>query len=113
MEFLTHEPLKPMSSAGITALSLLSLRHASEHGVEIARVLVEPGALLRPQSLPGAEQVWVGVCGVGLLLLADRQTRCFSANEVVRFAHGDLHGFQNTGQGPFIYLSVTFAPIAG
>lgn len=108
MEFLTHEPIKPFSNAGITALSLLMPRHPTGHGVEIARVLVDPGALLRPHALPESEQIWIGVSGVGLLLLADHQTRCFAANEVVRFAGGDLHGFQNTGQGPFIYLSVTF-----
>ena len=30
---------------------------------------------------------------------------------VVRFADGELHGFENTSQAPFTYLSVTSPPI--
>jgi quercetin dioxygenase-like cupin family protein len=30
---------------------------------------------------------------------------------VVRFEDGDLHGFRNAGDAPFVYLSVTSPPV--
>jgi mannose-6-phosphate isomerase-like protein (cupin superfamily) len=34
-----------------------------------------------------------------------------AAGDVVRFADGDLHGFRNSGEVPFVYLSVTSPPV--
>jgi mannose-6-phosphate isomerase-like protein (cupin superfamily) len=34
-----------------------------------------------------------------------------TAGDVVRFADGDLHGFHNPGDVPFVYLSVTAPPV--
>jgi len=45
------------------------------------------------------------------LLLSDGGEQPFSAGELVRFADGDIHGFQNTSAVPFEYISVTSPPI--
>ena len=34
-----------------------------------------------------------------------------AAGDVVRFADGDLHGFRNASDVPFVYLSVTAPPV--
>ena len=41
----------------------------------------------------------------------DERTEPFAAGDVVHFADGDLHGFRNPGDAPFIYLSVTAPPV--
>ena len=55
--------------------------------------------------------MWVALRGAGTLLFANDATAPFSAGDVARFAEGDVHGFQNTGPGPFEYLAVTAPPI--
>jgi mannose-6-phosphate isomerase-like protein (cupin superfamily) len=60
---------------------------------------------------PASEQIWVALEGSGILLLDDERTEPFVAGDVVRFADGDLHGFRNPGDAPFIYLSVTAPPV--
>jgi mannose-6-phosphate isomerase-like protein (cupin superfamily) len=58
-----------------------------------------------------SEQVWVALEGSGILLLDDERTEPFTAGDVVRFADGDLHGFRNDKDMPFVYLSVTAPPV--
>ena len=53
----------------------------------------------------------MALAGRGTLLLADAGRRPFAAGDVVRFADADLHGFENTGAEPFVYLSVTAPPL--
>ena len=49
--------------------------------------------------------------GNGILLLDHERTEPFFAGDVVRFADGDLHGFRNASDVPFVYLSVTAPPV--
>jgi quercetin dioxygenase-like cupin family protein len=49
--------------------------------------------------------------GTGRLLLAENEVRAFSAGEVARFSEGEIHGFENDGSSPFVYISVTSPPI--
>ena len=79
--------------------------------VTITRVTVQPGAINPPHRHPASEQIWVALEGSGILLLDDERTEPFAAGDVVRFADGDLHGFRNPGDVPFIYLSVTAPPV--
>ena len=46
-----------------------------------------------------------------MLQLSEGKIMPFVQGEVVRFADGDIHGFQNTGSEPFVYISVTSPPI--
>ncbi len=62
-----------------------------------------------PLRNPGV--TWIALEGAGTLLLADGATRAFMAGEVARFADGEVHGFENTSDAPFVYLSVTSPPI--
>ena len=77
----------------------------------ITRVVVEQGAIQPPHMHPTSEQIWVAVSGQGMLLLGAQERKPISAGDVARFADGDVHGFENTGSEPFVYLSVTAPPI--
>jgi quercetin dioxygenase-like cupin family protein len=58
-----------------------------------------------------SEQIWVAIRGSGRLLLEDGMFMSFSAGDVVRFEDNDLHGFENTGETDFEYMSVTSPPV--
>lgn len=64
-----------------------------------------------PHRHPNSEQIWVALKGDGKLLLDDDVVMSFSAGDVVRFEDNDLHGFENTGETDFEYMSVTSPPI--
>ena len=64
-----------------------------------------------PHRHPASEQIWVALEGSGILLLDDERQEPITAGDVVRFADGDLHGFHNPGDVPFVYLSVTAPPV--
>ena len=49
--------------------------------------------------------------GIGTLLLKDGTTLEFRHGQVVRFEAGDLHGFKNTSNTSFKYISITSPPI--
>ena len=64
-----------------------------------------------PHRHPASEQIWVALEGSGILLLDDERREPITAGDVVRFADGDLHGFRNASDVPFVYLSVTAPPV--
>lgn len=111
MEFITKDKIRALSNPGVTSLQLLSPRNSNSSRVTITRVTVQPGASQPPHTHNASEQVWVAVSGSGDLLLAGGERRRISAGEVVRFADGDIHGFENTASEPFVYMSVTAPPI--
>ena len=90
---------------------MLFPENSSSRRVTITRVTVEPGAVNPPHRHPASEQIWVALEGNGILLLDHERTEPFSAGDVVRFADGDLHGFRNASDVPFVYLSVTAPPV--
>ena len=79
--------------------------------VTITRVTIARGAKNPPHAHATSEQIWVALHGSGSLLLAGAATAPFTEGDVVRFAEGDVHGFENTGPGEFVYLSVTSPPV--
>ncbi len=111
MEFLTEAEFKRLANPGVTSLQLLSPHNSASARVTITRVTVAPGAVQPRHAHAASEQIWVALAGAGTLLLGDGRTRAFAAGEVARFADGDVHGFENTGAEPFVYLSVTSPPI--
>jgi len=58
-----------------------------------------------------AWRIILAISGAGTLLLDQAKTQPIAAGEVVRFADGDIHGFQNLSAEPFVYISVTSPPI--
>jgi quercetin dioxygenase-like cupin family protein len=111
VEFLTQEQFKVLSNPGVTSTQLLSPHNSASTRVTITRVIVDPGATQPPHFHQFSEQIWLAVSGKGMLLLAGGLTHAFGAGEVVRFADGNIHGFTNSGEEPFVYVSVTSPPI--
>jgi len=111
MEIVRKSSITTLSNSGVQSEQLLFPENSSSRRVTITRVTVQPGSINPPHRHPASEQIWVALEGSGILLLDDERTEPFAAGDVVRFADGDLHGFRNPGDVPFIYLSVTAPPV--
>jgi mannose-6-phosphate isomerase-like protein (cupin superfamily) len=111
MEFLNDTDIIRLSNPGVVSEQLLSPHNSASTRVTITRVTVDPGASQPRHAHEHSEQVWVALSGSGMLMLGGGETRDFRAGQIVRFADGDIHGFQNTSTEPFIYISVTSPPI--
>ncbi len=111
MEFLTTADFVALSNPGVRSLQLLSPHNASSARVTITQVTVERGATQIRHAHASSEQIWIALAGAGELLLGEDRRRAFQHGEVVRFADGEVHGFENTGRDPFVYLSVTSPPL--
>jgi quercetin dioxygenase-like cupin family protein len=111
MEIMRKASIATLSNAGVQSEQLLFPENSSSRRVTITRVTVQPQAVNPPHRHAASEQIWVALAGSGALLLADHRTEPLAAGDVVRFEDGDLHGFRNTGDASFVYLSVTSPPI--
>lgn len=111
MEFLKADSFKQLSNPGVQSTQLLSPHNSASSRVTITSVTVEPGAEQPRHAHATSEQIWIAVKGSGMLLLADGAALAFHAGQVVRFEDGDVHGFKNTGDAPFKYISITSPPI--
>ena len=111
MEIIRHDQVQAFVNSGVTSHQLLFPENSTSSRVTITKVVLAPGAVSPRHQHPSSEQVWVALCGTGLLLLANDETVPFSTGDIARFEDGDVHGFQNTGAVPFEYLSVTSPPI--
>jgi len=111
MELIRHEQIPVLTNPGVASHQLLFPENSSSSRVTITKVVIDPGSSNARHKHAASEQVWVALRGSGLLLLADDATAPFSAGDVVRFAENDVHGFHNTGDEPFEYLSVTSPPV--
>ena len=111
MEFIGRTEVVSFSNGGVTSEQLLFPENSGSQRVTITRVTVAPGAKNPPHAHATSEQIWVALCGSGVLLLGGAATAPFAEGDVVRFAEGDIHGFENTGSVEFVYLSVTSPPL--
>lgn len=111
MEIIRAAAIATLSNSGVASQQLLFPGNSSSTRVTITRVTVAPGARNPPHRHPSSEQVWVALRGSGQLLLENGETVTFCAGDVVRFADNELHGFENTGESEFEYLSVTSPPV--
>jgi quercetin dioxygenase-like cupin family protein len=100
-----------LSNSGITSRQLLFPENSRSERVTVTRVTVAPGAKNPPHRHASSEQIWVALRGSGQLLLENGKAVPFHAGDLVRFEDNDLHGFENTGEGEFEYLSVTSPPV--
>lgn len=107
MEFIRALDAGASTESGVTLRRLLYPETSSSERLTITGVTVAPGARNEPHRHASFEQVWVAVRGSGRLLLEGGVTMPFSAGDVVRFEENDLHGFENTGDVDFEYVSVT------
>lgn len=111
MEFLAQDSFKQLSNPGVESVQMLSPHNSTSTRVTITSVTVAPGAEQPRHQHEASEQIWIAVAGNGTLLLQDLSTKSFEQGQVVRFEDGDVHGFKNTGQVPFVYISITSPPI--
>lgn len=100
-----------LSNSGVTSQQLLFPGNSRSGRVTITRVTVAVGAKNPPHRHAASEQVWIALRGSGLLLLDEGRALPFAAGDVARFEDNDLHGFENTGESEFEYLSVTSPPV--
>jgi quercetin dioxygenase-like cupin family protein len=111
VEIIRSTEIASFANGGVTSEQLLFPENSQSQRVTITRVTIAPGARNPPHAHAASEQVWVALRGSGILLLGGAITAPFAEGDVVRFAEGDVHGFENTGTVEFEYLSVTSPPI--
>ena len=111
MEFIRSSYIKELANPGVVSRQLLNPENSESTRVTITEVHLEPGACQPRHTHDASEQIWYALKGNGKLLLADDETKDFSAGDVVRFADKDVHGLLNDGGTEFVYLSVTAPPI--
>lgn len=111
MELIRAAQIQAFSNSGVTSRQLLFPENSSSTRLTVTRVTVKPGARNPPHRHPASEQVWIALRGEGRLQLEAGRSEPFAEGDVVRFADGDLHGFENTGERDFEYLSVTSPPV--
>ena len=111
MELIRAGQIQAFSNSGVTSRQLLFPENSSSTRLTITRVTVKPGARNPPHRHPASEQVWIALRGEGRLQLEAGRSEAFAEGDVVRFEDGDLHGFKNTGEQEFEYLSVTSPPV--
>ena len=111
MEFLEPDSFKKLSNPGVQSTQLLSPENSNSNRVTITSVTVQPGAEQPRHAHSTSEQIWITVDELGTLLLKDETTLAFNQGQVVRFEDGDIHGFKNTSDTPFTYISITSPPI--
>ena len=78
--------------------------------ITMTRVTMEPGAISTRHSHAISEQTWIVEAGSATLLLADNQTEELRTGDIIRTPAGTIHGIENTGSEPFVYLTVTSPP---
>jgi len=111
MEFFAQEQFRTLANPGVVSVQLLSPHNSPSSRITITQVTMQAGAVQPRHAHPASEQIWVAISGSGKLLLADGATREFTVGNVARFAAGDVHGFDNAGPEPFVYMSMTTPPI--
>ena len=111
MEIIRRAEIESLANPGVTSRQMLSPANAPTAGVTITEVTVEPGGANPRHAHSGAEQVWIALRGIGVILVADGASTPFGEGDVARFAPGDVHGFHNTGTSDFVYLAVTSPPV--
>jgi quercetin dioxygenase-like cupin family protein len=111
MELIRHESFATLKNSGVESQQLLFPENSASQRLTITRVTIDPGVINPRHTHASSEQVWVALEGGGTLLLADNMSVPISSGDVVRFLDGEIHGFQNTGSVPFVYLSVTSPPV--
>lgn len=111
MELIRAGDVTVFSNAGVSSRQLIFPENSRSVRVTVTRVTVAPGGRNPPHRHPLSEQVWVALKGSGTLFVDGGGSTPFAAGDVARFEDDDLHGFENTGEGEFEYLSITAPPI--
>jgi len=95
---------------GKQSAQILWPENAPDAQITMTRVIMDPGAISIRHSHAASEQTWIVEAGSATLLLADDHTEEMTTGDIIRTPAGDIHGIENTGTEPFIYLTVTTPP---
>jgi mannose-6-phosphate isomerase-like protein (cupin superfamily) len=96
-----------LENPGKRSEQLVWPRNAPE--ATITRVTMLPGAISKLHSHQKPEQIWIVESGSGLLLGQGEPSE-LKAGDIVRTPSGHVHGIENSGDGPLVYISVTTPP---
>ena len=111
MEVMRSDEIKSLENSGVVSTQLVFPENSSSERVTITKVTMPPGSINPRHSHESSEQIWVALEGCGFLFLSDDREVEFLAGDVARFSEGEIHGFQNTGNRDFVYISVTSPPV--
>jgi quercetin dioxygenase-like cupin family protein len=111
MEIIRAGEAATLSNSGVVSHQLLFPENSRSKRVTVTRVTVAPGARNPPHRHASSEQIWVALRGKGQVLLDDDKRVPFSAGDVVRFEENEFHGFENSVDSEFEYLSITSPPV--
>jgi quercetin dioxygenase-like cupin family protein len=107
---LTAEDSTTLTNEGVRSVQIVWPENAPDAKATITRVTMEPGAISKRHTHPRSEQIWIVEQGVARLLMADDTASELRFGDIVRTPAGHVHGVENIGDEPFIYLSVTTPP---
>ena len=99
-----------LSKPGIQSRQLVWSNNSPTAQATITHVTMEPGSLSKRHVHERSEQTWIVERGEGTLLLAGERTEPLRAGDIIRTPAGDVHGVENTGSEPLVYLAVTTPP---
>lgn len=111
MEVIRSYEIKCLENSGVVSEQLIYPENSDSRRVTVTKVTVPPGATNPRHSHESSEQIWTALEGGGYLLLSDDAELDFKSGNVVRFSEGEIHGFKNTGDVDFVYISVTSPPV--
>jgi len=111
MQLIKRNDVPVLRNSGVESEQLLFPESSAEAKVTITRVTIPVGTTSPRHAHKESEQVWVVLSGHGTLLLEAEGEAEIQEGDVVRFAPGDVHGCFNSGEKPFVYMSVTTPPL--
>lgn len=107
---LTSANFARLENPGTVSEQIVWPHNAPGAHMTITRVTMQPGAISPRHSHASSEQTWLIEAGEATLLKDGGQTEPLRVGDVVRTPPGDVHGVENTGDEPFVYLAVTSPP---
>jgi quercetin dioxygenase-like cupin family protein/ferredoxin len=110
-EFINRLDIKSFSNPGVVSRQLLTPANSNGRQAAVTEVHVQPGAMQPKHTHASSEQIWYALRGSGKLLLSDNKEHILSAGDVVRFPENTLHGFINSRDEEFVYISITCPPV--
>ena len=111
MELIRSIEIQALENSGVVSRQLVFPENSDSERVTITKVMIPPGSISPRHSHASSEQIWVALEGSGALLIGNDKQIEFNAGDVARFVEGEIHGFQNTGDVDFVYMSVTSPPV--
>ena len=107
---LTSADFVRLENLGTISEQIVWPQNAPGAHVTVTRVTMQPGAISPRHTHACAEQTWLVEAGEATLLMDGDGTGSVREGDVVRTPPGTVHGVENTGGQPFVYLAITSPP---